>query len=240
MGLWKWYCCGKHPVVADFFQVGEKSALAERFSRWVEEGYAALIRQKSKRTGISSWRFWTQGSKNGELVLGLIRDSGDSRGRPFPILFLGSGPLTSWARIWELLPLTCDQAWGHIEHLAVKRLESLQELKDEVRRIRPPLSEWAATEAMFNGADHTADGERIQDLERDEPADPAAMHFQVPLHEEESAAHLLASCHSRLKRLGPAAVPQAVFMGGSEGFMHLKGYFRSLKPSDFVTLWSLR
>jgi len=240
MGLWTWYCCGKHPVAADFFQIGEASALAEHFNRWVQKGYEQVLKSRQKGAGLFSWRFWTQGFKGDELVLGLIRDSGDNRGRPFPILFLGSGPLTSWARSWELLPLICDQVWSHVEHLAVKRLESFQELKNEVERIRPPLSQWAVARAAYTRALESEAGERIQGEGQEEPPDSETLHFQIRLSEDDSSAVLLTSCHSRLKRIRSGAVPQAVFMGGGEGLMHVKGYFRSLKPTDYVTLWSLR
>jgi len=240
MGSWRWFACGKHPVAGDFFQTGLESPLARHFKWWMEKGYETWINQQKNSLDFTSWRFWAQGSKTDELVLGLVRDSGDRRGRPFPILFIGSGVLKSWAGTWELLPLVCDPAWTQIEHLAVKRVESIEGFKHELAAVRPPAPNWSSAQKAYAlGAQSLDQGQVRPGPIEGQGGHPASYAFSIQENESRSDL-LLVTCHSRVKNLAGGPPPQSVFMGGVSNALHMMSFYRSVTVSDYVNLWSLR
>lgn len=240
MGSWTWFSSGKHPVVGDFFQVGHESPLATHFQWWVEKGYDGVLRQGRGNPEVNSWRFWSHGARNDELVLGLVRDSGDSRGRPYPILFIGCGTLKTWASQWELLPLVCEQAWSQAEHLAVRRLESLEDFKEGLAKLRAPGSDWTAARKTFSRAFAGSADDQIQKDPSSQQDHNQTMSYRITPREGSSSAALVARCHDRLKTLFRNIRPQTVFMGGNASTLHVQGFFRSITPADFTAMWSLR
>lgn len=240
MGTWKWYAYGKHPVAADFIQAGRESPLAAHFRWWVEKGYQASMAKGYSPSSFNSWRFWAQGSKADELVLGLVRDSGDSRGRPFPILFLGCGGLQSWIAAWELLPLVCEPVWAQVEQLTVKRLGSLEEFKHELTAVRPPTPEWASAQRAYALALRSMENEQVHQGTLAGRTEDQALSYEIPLQDHNASAMLLVSCHKHLKSHAWPAPPQSVFMGGSSSILHVMSFYRSIAVSDYINLWSLR
>ncbi len=106
---WQWDVAGKHPVAKDFFALGQRSLMAEAFTEWIRRGADSLI-STSKELLIHScsWRFWAKTPQAGILACGVIRNSCDSVGRPFPLLVMGTGKLEKWEDNWELLPFSCE------------------------------------------------------------------------------------------------------------------------------------
>jgi len=58
----------------------------------------------------------------GALVCGVVRDSVDRLGRPYPLLVLGTGSLREWESHWDLLPYACLPVWQRIEYLGASSL----------------------------------------------------------------------------------------------------------------------
>ncbi|MCK7512001.1 MAG: hypothetical protein MZV70_53455 [Desulfobacterales bacterium] len=75
----------------------------------------------------------------GELVCGLLRDSLDGAGRPFPFLIVGTGRLEGWEKHWVYLPEIVGGLWERLELLSTKRVFDLEELKADVGRLPSPV-----------------------------------------------------------------------------------------------------
>ena len=139
---WQWAAYGKHPAAKDYFKVGQDFPLLNSFSGWIENGYQVLASKNNPIKARRSWRFWTRESRKENLVCGIVRDSNDSLGRPYPLLIIGTGPLKDWLSQWDLVPLACEKAWGQMEYLSAKTFGDLRELEEEVQDISPPAAEW--------------------------------------------------------------------------------------------------
>ena len=140
---WQWDVAGKHPVAKDFFALGQRSLMAEAFTEWIRRGADSLI-STSKELLIHScsWRFWAKTPQAGILACGVIRNSCDSVGRPFPLLVMGTGKLEKWEDNWELLPFSCEGPWRQMEQLASKKYESFEVFQEDVGMLRPPQGRW--------------------------------------------------------------------------------------------------
>ena len=90
---WHWSAFGKHPAAADYFRLGYSSPFVDGLTKWVESGYRLLAERSDTPPPFCSWRFWARGFGRESLVLGVVRVSSDSLGRPYPLLIMGSGPL---------------------------------------------------------------------------------------------------------------------------------------------------
>ena len=84
-----------------------------------------------------------KGPRKGFLACGLLRDSSDSLGRPYPLLIIGSGSLQGWEERWDLLPLACERSWEQMESIATGTFLDFEHLQEEVRRIEPPRPQWS-------------------------------------------------------------------------------------------------
>lgn len=217
---WVWGASGKHPVVKDYIRIGQDTPFMDALSRRIEEGYPNV----AGGTHMRSWRFFARGIKPQELSCGLVRDSRDGAGRPFPLLIMGSGVLEKWERCWEYLPYSLSDLWERMEYISAKRIFDLSELKGDIMRLpAPPLPEW----------------EKVVDESgpRPIPEQQDGM-LAIPLSAagdyREEIVHLL-------RRVGERqhAVPDAVFMGGTLSSSFLVTFFRSLGAQDFVRLWSI-
>jgi type VI secretion system protein VasJ len=217
---WIWAAAGKHPAVKDYIRLGQDTPVMGAFSRWVEVGFSRV----SRDTAQHSWRFFARGSQREELVCGLVRDSRDGAGRPFPFLILGTGTLEGWEHQWVNLPDACDGPWERMEFLCMKRIFDLEELKGDIIRLpRPSLKGEGQPGA------ESPEGSLI-------PPQDSGM-VSIPLagtgdHREESV-HLLKLMDARYH-----TVPDAVFIGGAIEHAFLAGFFRPLNTADFMRLWT--
>ncbi|WP_298436737.1 type VI secretion system protein TssA [Geobacter sp.] len=243
---WRWSAFGKHPAAADYFRLGEGSPFVEGLTRWVESGYRLLTGRDNGAAPFCSWRFWARGFGKESLVLGVVRVSSDSMGRPYPLLVMGSGPLEGWEERWDLLPFACEKTWCQIEYLATNTFDDLKKLEAGLRTLRPPAALWEEL------------GERRRGLNRlGSPLDPYASFLDLPELERLAAAHggkgelhvsldrgpvddkiILVSLWHLLAQTAAKGVPNALFMGGTLERSFLAAYRRSLAPGDFLHLWS--
>ena len=172
------------------------------------------------------------------LTCGVIRNSCDSAGRPFPLLLMGTGRLEKWEENWDLLPFACERLWGRLEQLATKNYASLEQLQEEML-LRPPPSNW--TEMA---------GARREILDR-QGAMPewngSAASFAgtreifLPLRTENmnDLFTLISHLHFFLKEK-INTVPNSLFLGGLMEHATLALFQRPLSRVDFEKMWMER
>jgi len=90
---------GKHPVAMDYFHLGTSAPLVNAFGAWIENGYQKVVSPARNGLALHSWRFWARGIQKGHIACGVVRDSSDSTGRPYPLLVMGIGKLPGWEKI---------------------------------------------------------------------------------------------------------------------------------------------
>jgi type VI secretion system ImpM family protein len=218
---WIWGASGKHPVVKDFIRIGPDTPLMNALSRWVEDGY-----QKVGDKGIQhSWRFFARGMMNRELCFGLVRDSHDGSGRPFPLIIMGSGILERWDKCWDMLPQALEAIWENLEFLSVKRVCDLEELKGDIGRLPAPIL------PERRGASAASD-EGI--------SLPGQENGMITAVLKDSGNHLM-EIEQLLRLTGKRSrsAPDAVFIGGALEQSSLVVFYRPLKAADFVRLWTM-
>jgi type VI secretion system protein VasJ len=244
---WRWAAFGKHPVASDFFGLGEDIPLTKGFSNWVQKGYETLISKKSASTGLYAWRFWARGSQKENIACGVIRDSSDSVGRPYPLLIMGTGPLPGWEKNWDLLPFACERTWDQIEYLSALVANDFKKLEVEVRHIRPPHHEWPelttkrkGLEDLWSNSNTNNSSSNLKDMERQASSVLDKVEFivyldQTPFQDQFSQVSLW---HYFLKKHVKVA-PNAIFMGGTLDKAYLAIFRKPLIATDFVQLWSI-
>ena len=142
---WCWKAAGKHPAAGDFVDVGQGTPLTDALAEWVNRGYFDLQRHGRVPAVPCSWRFWMQGGRKERLICGLVRDSSDRIGRPFPFMIAGEGPWERWERRWIDMPALLAGCWRRLERIASQRYVDLHELSIEVAGLgtpEPENSEW--------------------------------------------------------------------------------------------------
>ncbi|MEW6381894.1 MAG: TagF domain-containing protein [bacterium] len=244
---WQWSVRGKHPAANDYIHLGQGFPLAAVFADWVKNGYHLAAPSGAHPSRLCSWRFWTRGAGSDVLVFGLVRDSSDRLGRPYPLLVMGTGPLPGWEERWDLVSLACENAWCRMEHQAAASmgrqsapLADVRRLEAEILAIKPPMADWTgllkereswpgafgAPASMSGIVEDVMEKEEVFiDLNQGRPE-----HGHLPL--------VVSSWHRFLKaHLGD--MPKVVFMGGTADKTFLAVFLRPLKPADFVRLWSL-
>jgi type VI secretion system protein VasJ len=123
---------GKHPAFDDFFNLNVGSPLALALSSWVENGAKLAGKQVSH---VHSFRFWMRGIQKDEVVLGLIRDSSDRLGRPYPLLIMGRGILENRDRRWPHIFWAYETVYRAFEELAAFRHEDFKAFETRLARI---------------------------------------------------------------------------------------------------------
>ncbi len=244
---WHWTAYGKHPVAKDFFSLGQSASVLEALTDWVDQGYRTLASKRSPSTDPSSWRFWTKGAGEGNLLCGLIKQSTDRVGRPYPLLLSGMGPVRGWEEQWDLIPFACERSWNQMERISTKAFENVSQLDAEIHRISPPSPHWsdyvAEREDLGKGEfghGDEAHSQMLSNLEKQTAMLADQPEIFVSLDEEPSRDlfTLVSIWHFSMRR-ELKAIPNAVFMGGTLAVAYLAVFQRPLIPSDFVRLWSL-
>jgi type VI secretion system protein VasJ len=244
---WKWSFFGKHPAVKDYFKMGENSALAKGFSDWVETGCQEYGSKRRSLTEFCSWRFWSRGPERESLVCGLVRDSTDSLGRPYPLFIMGTGSLEGWEDQWDLLSSACGRTWDQMEHLSTRVVNDLKKLEVGLQNIRPPSPEWSALsqdrervkESLLSLRSPSPSGE-LEALEREisELSEKAEIFIGLDGRSLNLQISLVDICHFLL-RANVRVVPNAIFMGGSLERNCFAAFQRPLAQGDFIRLWSV-
>lgn len=218
---WAWAAFGKHPVVKDYIRFGRETPVADALSRWVEEGYTRV----SGNTALHSWRFFTRGTQPEELVCGLLRDSFDGAGRPFPFLIVGTGRLEGWEKYWVYIPEILGGVWERMEFLCTKRVFDLDELKKDIGRLPSPafkkLWQPAAGPAVDGSLPDSREGMIAIDLKGAEDHRSEIMQGLTTI-----------KAHTR-------SVPDALFIGGAPEQSFLVAFTRQINAADFHRLWTI-
>jgi type VI secretion system protein VasJ len=244
---WHWAAYGKHPVAKDFFGLGQGQPLVKALSEWVEKGCQILTSKGEPSSSPYSWRFWAKGLKRHSLVCGVVKDSCDLLGRPYPLLVMGTGSLDGWEERWDLLPFACERTWNQIEYLSTKQYKDLAQLKDDLRLFKQPNAQWSELVMLRNLAGHLESSEEDHSFDSDirgieSGAARLAKEEEIfaPMNAgiAKDQFTLISLWHFQLKsHLG--AIPNAAFMGGDPDNNYLAFFKRALRPDDFVRLWSV-
>ena len=234
---WLWAATGKHPMASDFFLVGPSFPLMKGFSEWIDKGYKDLIKEKDVRPGPVSWRFWARGVEKKGLAIGLLRDSSDRLGRPFPLLIMGTGPLNRWEDHWDLLPLACEGAWERMEYLSSQKLQDVRELEALIHKIRPPLPKWDELIARREAMKPALELESSLNNETMNLSEKREVVFRLNPVSLEDTFERVILLHFHLKKEANI-VPNALFLGGTLEGLFLAVYARPLTAGDFFQLWS--
>jgi type VI secretion system protein VasJ len=230
---WRFAAFGKHPGAKDYIRLGSTTPMLEGIADWVDKGYAGIEGKKKGMAEAASWRFWSKGFGPGALVCGVVRDSVDRLGRPYPLLVLGTGSLRDWEGHWDLLPYACLPVWQRIEYLGAQRYEEIGRLESAIRGLHPPVPEWTdfsgRRDRDIAGSDHEADaavqgeGTRFLRLDGGLGRDPfpEAVGWQTRLRRDDGSA------------------PNAVFFGGTISRAYLGIFRKALATPDFARIWNV-
>lgn len=230
---WRFAAIGKHPVARDYFRVGEADPLINGFADWVGSGYRALgIGERPATSAFRSYRFFARGPGRDMLACGVLRDSTDAVGRPYPLLLMGCGPL-GWEDAWDLLPLACEKTWEQLEHASAGAPGDMARFDAQVRGTRPPEGNWAGLSARRGAL-----GDREAEIAERVCGQFGRPGVLVALGDGASGDLGVAASvgFSRARSLGEGA-PNAVFIGGTFERTGLALYGRSLTTPDFAALW---
>lgn len=235
---WCWAAVGKHPAAADYIHLGAASPLLDALSEWAVKGYDELLSSNSRSQEIHSWRFWLRGVKKGTLVCGLVRDSSDRIGRPFPLLIMGEGLLKGWEKHWRMLAAQLNRTWKNCEYIASRRFDDAHAMEEEIGGLNQPET------VGMGGPAEPADGDRTNNFSRQVSecrqqilangyglinldsiagmdADRAVMTTHEALH---------ACCKD---------IPRGIFIGGTCRHTFLAVIEHPLGTADFVRLWTV-
>ena len=218
---WIFFASGKHPVVKDYIRIGSETPLMDGFSRWVENGDVRVNSNELHH----SWRFFARGLGKEELSCGLVRDSRDRAGRPFPLLIMGCGRLPGWEGYWEHLPFAFDAIWERMEFLSGKHAYDLEALKGDIKGIPSPLPPKITQDINTH---------EVASMEIHNPDEMFSIPLQGETDHGDEIARLLAGT-----RIQSRTLPDTVFIGGTFQRSFLVAFTRPLKAEDFVKLWTM-
>jgi type VI secretion system ImpM family protein len=250
---WNWIGSGKHPAVGDFFKVGRFTPILEAIADWLEKGFQHYAASESGPSeslhSHNSWRFWIKSPKADHLVVGVVRDSSDSLGRPYPFLVAGTGPLKKIETHWELLPFACERIWSQMEYLGTGQFADVKQIEERVSHIHSPDRDWSRKNGLQGGgADFSAEPDQMS-MNTQEDIHKMEKHIETLLHQPEFFVSLdtgsggdpliIAGLWHRVFKKKLAAFPNALFMGGVPERTCLAVFQRSLSPHDFSQLWSV-
>jgi type VI secretion system protein VasJ len=243
---WKFAAFGKHPWAKDYIRLGSSTPLLEGIADWVDQGYAGVEGKKKGMADATSWRFWSKGSGPGALVCGVVRDSVDRLGRPYPLLVLGTGSLGDWEGHWDLLPYACLPVWQRIEYLGAQRYEEIGRLESAIRGLHPPVAEWAdysgrrdrEVSAPAVRAGDAGPGVASDQAVDDPPPVDGARFIRLDGGYGRDPFPAAVGWQSRLRR-DDAEAPNAVFFGGTISRAYLGVFRKRLSTPDFARIWNV-
>jgi type VI secretion system protein VasJ len=232
-GNWQWHLSGKHPVAKDFFAIGDKNPMAEAFAQWMRLGAEQSTGGREMLVANCSWRFWAKTGNRQNLVCGVMRNSCDFLGRPYPLLVMGSGLLDRWEDNWELLPLACEGLWSRMEQMATKNYQELDRLKEDLHMLRPPQARW---QDLQRQSAELLDG--LLPGDQPVPAVGEQDALFLPLHCADHGDPLALIIHlHRVLKEKIRVVPSTVFVGGPLEQPGFALFTRPLNIADFARMW---
>lgn len=243
---WIFAVFGKHPWAKDYIRLGGTTPMLEGIADWVDKGYEGIECKKRGMTDAASWRFWSKGVGPGALVCGVVRDSVDRLGRPYPLLVLGTGPLRDWEVHWDLLPYACLPVWERFEYLGAQRYEEIGRLESAIRGLHPPLPDWEDfsgrrdREAAVPETRSGTAGPRLASEKEGDAAVPGDASRFIRLEGEAGRDPFTAAVgwQSRLRR-DDAEAPNAVFFGGTFSRAYIGVFRKRLSSPDFARIWNV-
>ncbi|MGB4220849.1 MAG: type VI secretion system protein TssA [Smithellaceae bacterium] len=244
---WSYALIGKHPVARDYIEIGEKIPVLEELSGILDAAYARISSGPELKGEFTSWRFWFGGSAKDVLVCGIMRESSDAMGRPYPLVIAWSGLLKDWELYWDLLPMACDSIWGRFEYLATHKYDNIKKMQADLAGLRSPTPDWEA---------HRISRHNLNPI--GSALDPYASFLDFPqLKKQAESLSERRECFVSLDR-GPCkdkilqvslwhhlfktsfkTQPRALFLGGNLEKAFLAAFHRELKTEDLVQLWSV-
>ena len=239
---WRWVASGKHPSIKDYISIGQMFPLAASFSEWMSKGYSEQKSRNTSRRGPCSWRFWVKGRKQNELSCGLLKDSSDSIGRPYPLLAMGGGFLDDWEENWELVPLACENIWTQMEKITAHPFADVQSIERELAALRPPLPQWFTFRKEYEKDLRENSSLSLSDVE--------LFCGKIRNLSEKKEGYIifdpLSDCDifnsvefvEQVLKENHVSTPSVIFIGGTVDMSCLAFFRRPLTVSDFSTLWS--
>jgi len=232
-GNWQWHLSGKHPVAKDYFAIGDKNPMAEAFAQWIRRGTEQCAASREMLVANCSWRFWAKTGSRETLVCGVMRNSCDFMGRPYPLLVMGSGLLDSWEENWELLPLACEGLWNQMEQMATKNYQVFDRLKEDLHMLRPPQARW---QDMHQKRDELLAGLLPGDLPAAFNGEQDALFLPLQCADRCDPLALIIQLHHVLKEK-IRVVPNTLFVGGALEQPAFALFTRPLSIGDFARMW---
>jgi type VI secretion system protein VasJ len=209
------------------------------FADWIEKGYRGLTERSGKPGRLVSYRFWAGGPRGGSLLCGVVKDSSDSVGRPYPLILMGMGPLTDWEAHWHQVPMACEAPWGQLESMSTRAYRDFRQMESDLRAIKPPVPDWEAysTESEIN-RDATEDELGVAEIQAAlaDQGSPEVLFIRVAEDRFGDSTGNLRHLHMLLRSSG-STLPKAVFMGGMPSATLLAVFKRPLLAEDFGKLW---
>ncbi|NLI82221.1 MAG: type VI secretion system-associated protein TagF [Deltaproteobacteria bacterium] len=248
---WQWGVCGKHPSASDYFRLGHKNTIFDAFGDWVEKGYRSIAAKKDSVGAMLSWRFWVRGSGNDAISCGILKDSIDQVGRPYPLMILGSGRLQGWQSRWCQVQWACEKTWNQMEAISTRKYRDLRFLEEEVTRLRDPDPHWPDYEKVRLELEdirrRSAGSGRHDDkfrfvLEIEDKVMDSLRQSEILVSMNENPfwdRFFTLHIWQHLFQLHLKEVPKVVFMGGSSQRTYLALFRRALNLTDFVSMWSV-
>lgn len=236
---WVWCARGKHPGLKDYFSLGGDSPMLTAFADWIEKGYRGLAERSGSPGSLISYRFWVGGPRGGSILCGVVKDSSDSVGRPYPLILMGMGPLADWESHWHQVPRACEPAWVQLESISTRSYRDFKQMESDLRAMKSPAPDWGAFEAERDATvePEAEEGEtaEISGIST-ERADSAVLVLPVSGDRLGDSTGNLVRLHRMLKRRS-GEMPKAVFMGGRPDRTLLAAFRRPLLAEDFGRLW---
>ncbi len=229
---WKWFVWGKHPGMEDFVWGGSKTPLFQRFSKWVDNGFAGLQADPVLRSKHCSWRFWTKGTGR-DVVCGLVRNSCDIQGRSFPLLYLGTGALEEWPGNCSMLPFAFESIWKNFEYVSSARFDAVRQLDDSLHLIQKPVPKWREYQQRIYNTPNMSGGAKCE-----ETVDGVKCLLKIDCRIPENLPYDLHFCQ-RVIIMGDQPAPPSVFISEIDGWVAVAVISQALTPPDFVWLWGL-
>jgi len=210
------------------------------FSDWVERGYNDMTLKSDPLSNLCSWRFWAQGPKKEILICGLLRNSSDHIGRPYPLLILGTGHLKGFEKNWDLLPFTCEKTWSQTEKISTTMFENLKNFEEEVQTIKLLSGQWEEFNNERKDQWNFLPPDCIKELEEYILNEKENDVIVGCLNQEwcSDQFSLINLWHFFLKKY-TMTIPHVVFMGGTPDVAYMVIFKRPLMPDDFKRLWHI-
>ena len=243
---WNWALCGKHPAFGDYLTIHVHTGLFKTLADWMEQGFQGVTSRVRSPSEMCSWRFWARGAEKQRVACGLLKDSTDCMGRPYPLLVLGIGALKGFSEHWQFLPLAFEDTWGRMEYITGITTSNIDHLKAQLNLLWNSLPVGSSfDQAAWSRQNPTlvncteVDREPQVPVESDMQALDAEAFFH-PLGADKNMAstEVVNQWHVFLRKWTRDA-PVAVFFGGTTQASYMAVFRRALRTTDFVQLWTI-